>query len=78
MYLLYIFFMVMLNQEVFINDKQLMMKKIIEKVRRELQNIIREKGNLTDPYVVTASKRLDRILNLYNRLAAKGDDNIEN
>lgn len=40
----------------------------IESMRRALNHLINEKGELTDPVVTAASQRLDRLLDEYYRI----------
>lgn len=45
----------------------------IEKVRKEMNNLIKRKGNLLDPEVISASQILDSILNEYYQILKKSN-----
>lgn len=45
----------------------------IEKIRKEMNNLIKRKGNLLDPRVIAASQILDSILNKYYQILKKVD-----
>lgn len=40
----------------------------IDEMRKQMNDLIKEKENLVDPEVVTASQKLDSVLNDYNNI----------
>lgn len=49
------------------NEIQDIIKKI-EKARKEMNDLISEKGDLLDQEVIIASQKLDSVLNEYNKV----------
>jgi stage 0 sporulation regulatory protein len=49
----------------------------IEEVRKKMNDLIKEKGDLLDPEVIIASQMLDSVLNEYNYILKKRNRQLE-
>jgi stage 0 sporulation regulatory protein len=49
----------------------------IEEVRKKMNDLIKEKGDLLDPEVIIASQMLDAVLNEYNYILKKRNRQLE-